>query len=76
MKGLSVKRLSWRALNDVLTQLTEDELVTMLNEERTGERRASVLQRLHQRYTIVRASRERGKHPRDAAFTQRFTRRH
>jgi hypothetical protein len=61
MKGLSVKstRLSWRALNDVLTQLTEDELVAMLNEERTGERRASVLQRLHQRYTIVRASRER-----------------
>ena len=61
MKGLSVKstRLSWRALNDVLTQLTEDELVTMLNEERTGERRASVLQRLHQRYTMVRAARER-----------------
>lgn len=54
-----MKRLSWRALNDVLTQLTEDELVTMLNEERTGERRASVLQRLHQRYTMVRAARER-----------------
>lgn len=54
-----VKKLSWRALNDVLTQLTEDELLMMLTEERTGERRASVLQRLHQRYTMVRAARER-----------------
>lgn len=53
------KPLSWRALNDVLTQMTEDELLAMLKEEQTGERRASVLQRLHQRYTMVRASRER-----------------
>ena len=59
MKGLSVKRLSWRGLNDVLTQMTEDELLLMLKEEQTGERRASVLQRLHQRYTMVRAARER-----------------
>lgn len=59
MKGLTVKKLSWRGLNDVLTQLTEDELLTMLSEERTSARRASVLQRLHQRYTMVRASRER-----------------
>ena len=54
-----MKRLSWRGLNDVLTQLTEDELLGMLKEEQTGERRASVLQRLHQRYTMVRAARER-----------------
>jgi hypothetical protein len=39
--------------------MTEDELLTMLNEERAGERRASVLQRLHQRYTMVRCARER-----------------
>ena len=56
---LSGKRLSWRSLNDVLTQMTEDELLLMLKEEQTGERRASVLQRLHQRYTMVRAARER-----------------
>lgn len=54
-----MKKLSWRALNDILSQMTEDELLTMLNEERTGERRASVLQRLHQRYTMVRCARER-----------------
>lgn len=52
-------RLSWRGLNDVLTQMTEDELLAMLKQEQTGERRASVLQRLHQRYTMVRAARER-----------------
>lgn len=54
-----MKKLSWRALNDILSQMTEDELLTMLNEERAGERRASVLQRLHQRYTMVRCARER-----------------
>lgn len=54
-----MKKLSWRALNDILSQMTEDELLTMLNEERTGQRRASVLQRLHQRYTMVRCARER-----------------
>ena len=54
-----MKKLSWRALNDALNQMTEEELLTMLTEERTGYRRASVLQRLHQRYTMVRAARER-----------------
>lgn len=39
--------------------MTEDEILAMLTDERTGERRASVLQRLHQRYTMVRAARER-----------------
>ena len=54
-----MKKLSWRALNDQLTTMTEDEILAMLTDERTGERRASVLQRLHQRYTMVRAARER-----------------
>ena len=62
-----MKRLSWRALNDQLTTMTEDEILALLTEERTGERRASVLQRLHQRYTMVRASRERIEIMKDAA---------
>lgn len=62
-----MKRLSWRALNDQLTNMTEDEILALLTEERTGERRASVLQRLHQRYTMVRASRERIEIMKDAA---------
>jgi hypothetical protein len=51
--------LSWRKLNDILSQLSEDQILTMLNEERTGSRRVSVLQRLHQRYTMLRCARER-----------------
>jgi len=51
--------LSWRKLNDVLSQLSEEQILTMLNEERIGSRRVSVLQRLHQRYTMLRCARER-----------------
>jgi DNA-binding transcriptional ArsR family regulator len=51
--------LSWRALNEKLTKLTEKEVLTLLTEEREGEQRISVLSRLHQRYTILRAIRER-----------------
>jgi hypothetical protein len=51
--------LSWRKLNDILSQLSEEQVLTMLNEERTGGRRVSVLQRLHQRYTMLRCARER-----------------
>jgi hypothetical protein len=51
--------LSWRKLNDVLSQLSEEQILTMLNAERTGSRRVSVLQRLHQRYTMLRCARER-----------------
>ena len=51
--------LSWRKLNDILSQLSEEQILTMLNEERTGNRRVSMLQRLHQRYTMLRCARER-----------------
>jgi hypothetical protein len=51
--------LSWRKLNDILSQLSEEQILTMLNEERVGSRRVSVLQRLHQRYTMLRCARER-----------------
>jgi hypothetical protein len=54
-----MKSVTWRKLNDILSQLTEDEVLLMLNEERTHGRRASVLQRLHQRYTMLRCARER-----------------
>lgn len=51
--------LSWRALNEKLTKLSENEVLALLNAEREGEQRISVLLRLHQRYTILRANRER-----------------
>jgi len=39
--------------------MTEDEVLEALSAERTGDRRASVLQRLHQRYCMLRQARER-----------------
>jgi hypothetical protein len=52
-------RLNWRSLNAQINELSEDEVFALLAEERTGERRISMLQRLHQRYTALRAARER-----------------
>ena len=54
-----MKRLTWRELNHVLSLKTEDEVLTMLQDEKVGPRRVVVLKRLHQRYNILRVSRER-----------------
>lgn len=60
-------RMTWLKLNEVLTSLTETELRNMLLEEIETEQRPSIITRLHQRYSIVRAIRERrellSKHP-------------
>jgi len=52
-------RLNWRSLNAKLSELDEDQVLELLKIERDGERRISMLQRLHQRYTALRAARER-----------------
>ena len=52
-------RLNWRSLNAKLSELDEDQVLELLNIERDGEKRISMLQRLHQRYTSLRAARER-----------------
>lgn len=54
-----MERLNWRSLNAIINDKTEDEVLALLNHERQTERRISMLQRLHQRYTILRAARER-----------------
>jgi hypothetical protein len=64
VKALSIKeygmeRLNWRSLNAIINDKTEEEVLELLNHERQTERRISMLQRLHQRYTILRAARER-----------------
>jgi hypothetical protein len=51
--------LSWRKLNEVLAGLSEEQVLRMLEDERITHRRLTVLERLHQRYTMLRASRER-----------------
>jgi hypothetical protein len=54
-----MKKLSWRALNDRIATLSEDEVFALLTEEQLNERRSSHLQRLHQRYCALRDARER-----------------
>jgi len=39
--------------------MSEDDVLRLLNEERVGAKRVSVLERLHQRYNTLRVARER-----------------
>lgn len=51
---------NFRALNDALPGLKEDLIVTLLQQERISSKpRKLVLERLHQRFCILRAKRER-----------------
>ena len=52
---------TWRKLNALgaLNQLTEDEVLALLNAERNGPARYDFLVRLHQRYSSLRLHRER-----------------
>ena len=50
---------NWREINRMLPDLDEDAVLRLLDEERVGEQRVTVLVRLHQRYTMLRAARER-----------------
>ena len=52
-------RLTWRALNNQLSMMSEEEVLSLLDLEKVNEKRASVLQRLHQRYNTLRVARER-----------------
>jgi len=51
--------LTWRVLNNELHSFSEEKVLSLLNEELAGEKRLSILRRLHQRYSILRADRER-----------------
>lgn len=50
---------NWRKLNKELALLTEAQVLELLEAERAGRKRISILERLHQRYTALRATRER-----------------
>ena len=50
---------TWRSINHTLSSKTEAEVLQMLNEERAGQRRLTILARLHQRYNTLRVARER-----------------
>ena len=51
--------LTWRKLNDQLALMSEEDVLSLLNQERATTKRMTVLARLHQRYTTLRAARER-----------------
>ena len=51
--------LNWLELNARLSSLREDELANLIEEERQGERRTTLMIRMHQRFTALRAMRER-----------------
>ncbi len=50
---------TWRSLNSALRTLDEGKVLEMLAHERRNDKRAAVLQRLHQRYNTLRVARER-----------------
>ena len=50
---------TWRSLNNQLSRMSEEDVLKLLNEERVGAKRVSVLERLHQRYNTLRVARER-----------------
>jgi hypothetical protein len=51
--------MNWRQMNQRLPDLSESELYELIQAERTGARRKTVLLRLHQRYCALRDARER-----------------
>ena len=51
--------MNWRTLNARLGSLREDELEGMIREELKGDRRPTLLIRMHQRFTVLRNLRER-----------------
>jgi len=52
-------QITWRKLNENMATLSEDEIMAMLEYERTHERRVKMLLRLHQRANSLRVARER-----------------
>lgn len=52
-------QITWRKLNENMALLTEDEVMAMLEYERTHARRVKMLLRLHQRGNSLRVARER-----------------
>ena len=51
--------ITWRNLNSNLSLKSEEEVLSLLNQERATHKRVTVLERLHQRYNTLRVARER-----------------
>jgi hypothetical protein len=51
--------MNWRELNAQLNQMTETEVKALLDVELVDRQRVTFVERLHQRYCALRATRER-----------------
>ena len=51
--------MNWFTLNAVLPKRNEKQVLAMLNEEVKIHKRPTFIVRIHQRYTVLRAQRER-----------------
>ena len=51
--------MNWRQLNATLNDMSEAEVKQMLADEVAGSQRVTFIERLHQRYCALRATRER-----------------
>jgi hypothetical protein len=51
--------MNWRELNAQLNQMTETEVKGLLDVELVDRQRVTFVERLHQRYCTLRATRER-----------------
>jgi len=51
--------MNWFTLNAVLPKRNEKQVLAMLEEEVKVHKRATFVVRIHQRYTVLRAARER-----------------
>ena len=52
-------KLTWHQVCAQLTRMTEAQISDLLDEEITEHKRPAVVRRLHQRFSILRAARER-----------------
>lgn len=57
--GAKKMKSNWHDLNVILAMRTERQVKAMLDEEVASHKRATYLVRMHQRYTTLRAARER-----------------
>ena len=51
--------ITWRKFHQEANEYGEEQLLAMLEEEKTVHKRVKMLERIHQRYCTMRANRER-----------------
>jgi len=50
---------SWVVMNGSLMTLTEEQILELIDHEKAGLKRKSLITRMHERYSMLRTTRER-----------------